>query len=196
MECVRKIVKFVGIFRFYFFCLDLSTSYCLQASTFIQILRNVWARQHMMMMNYLKRRFSSNDLQTEIDNEMYQNSEMNSRAGTNTDSKILNSRTSLQVDGMSSSMPRSLSRNFSLTDSVINVARNIWSAPTTSSTQHPTYTINGNSNRKTKKKTLLIVDDQHVDWRKYFLRHRLSNDYEIHVEQVWILTSHEIFSMK
>jgi hypothetical protein len=138
------------------------------------------------MLNYLKRRFSSNDLQDELAD---QNSETNSNFtnSTNKSSSVTMNRKQYQKMGPSPSLPvsPSVSRNFSFTDSFMNAARNIMSTSSTTVSNPTATSFNGHLTiNKTKKKILLVIDDQHVDWNTYFTKRKLSNDYEMHVEQV------------
>nr|AAK83048.1 synapsin isoform 2.1 [Aplysia californica] len=106
-------------------------------------------------MNYLRRRFSSGDLQGE--------------ASDNDDSPNvggLNFR-----KGPSPSAPNSPSKSASSA----NLGQRLFSSSSSSSGK-PSY-------NKDRCKTLLVIDDQHTDWSKYFRGKKLFGDWDVRVEQ-------------
>lgn len=184
------------------------------------------------MMNYLKRRFSSGDLQGGQDEEEHENklistitkrientslnmnfvnninsdnknnssnASANSNNTTNNNNNISNiisnftnvNRRSSTSKGPSPSAPASPTKNTSFADSVLNAARVMINNNSPNSSQHQTTTNNycaptGSkvfSNRD-KIKILLVIDDDHTDWSKYFRNRRLNGEFEIRVEQV------------
>ncbi|KAK3576656.1 hypothetical protein CHS0354_004941 [Potamilus streckersoni] len=100
-------------------------------------------------MNYLRRRFSSGDLQGELKEE-------NALPST-----VLNFK-----KGPSPSAPSSPSKS---PNAASGLAKGLF-------TQKPAY-------NKDRCKILLVIDDQHTDWSKYFRGRKLFGDWDIRVEQ-------------
>ncbi|KAK3102232.1 hypothetical protein FSP39_009782 [Pinctada imbricata] len=96
-------------------------------------------------MNFLRRRFSSGDLQGELKDE---------------NSSILTFK-----KGPSPSAPSSPSKSNSTASLSKGTAAN-----------KPAY-------NKDRCKTLLVIDDQHTDWSKYFRGRKIFGDWDIRVEQ-------------
>jgi hypothetical protein len=174
------------------------------------------------MMNYLKRRFSSGDLQGELDdNEPEQenklistitkrientnlnmsfisNSDSNANSNTtnisNIISNIANATRKASTKGPSPSAPSSPTKNTSFADSVLNAARVMMNnsssqSQSTTNSSGKNYPSTGSkfSVNKEKVKILLVIDDDHTDWSKYFKNRRLNGEFDIRVEQVNIL---------
>lgn len=99
--------------------------------------------------NFLKRRFSSSDLQGDLQNEQDQ-------AGFSFNFK----------KGPSPSAPSSPSKS-----SVQGITRSLFSG-----SNKPAY-------NKDRCKTLLVIDDQHTDWSKYFRNRKVFGDWDMRVEQ-------------
>ncbi|XP_074657259.1 synapsin-like, partial [Tubulanus polymorphus] len=107
-------------------------------------------------MNYLRRRFSSSDLQGDLKDEE--------------ETSILSFATR---KGPSPSAPSSPSKS-----SAAGITRGLFSSATAqirSSTQ-PAY-------NKDRCKSLLVIDDPHTDWSKYFRGRKIFGDWDIRVEQ-------------
>ncbi|XP_064605137.1 synapsin-like [Liolophura sinensis] len=100
-------------------------------------------------MNFLRRRFSSGDLQGEL------------RDRDDPTAAILNLK-----KGPSPSAPSSPSKSSSAT----GITRGLFSST------KPSY-------NKDRCKILLVVDDQHTDWLKYFRGRKIFGDWDIRVEQ-------------
>lgn len=111
--------------------------------------------------SYLRRRFSSSDLQGDLQDEeeeqrMLEN--ISNQTGMFSGFK----------KGPSPSAPSSPSKSSS---SVPGLARNLFSGP-----NKPAY-------NKDRCKTLLVIDDPHTDWSKYFRGKKIFTDWDIRVEQ-------------
>lgn len=168
------------------------------------------------MMNYLKRRFSSGDLQNDSDENVM-------TVPTSTDSSIRSESSTRQQSWQNkgptssyTSAPSSPTRSFSLANQFINVARGVVNqaiqqiphqppggtvstSSTTSISQHhphhhPNHPHHSHHHQqqqrdshqqisKEKSKILLVIDDQHTDWSKYFKGKKIFADYDIRVEQ-------------
>lgn len=142
------------------------------------------------MMNYLKRRFSSGDLQNEHEDSMMtiptsNEPNMNTMPQTNVARQpIWDSKSSKYT-----SAPSSPTRSFSLANQFMNAARGVvhqamqqiphqppgTGLPSTISTSHPhhhhhphhSHLIQNKDQQpisKDKLKLLLVIDDQHTDW--------------------------------
>ena len=163
-------------------------------------------------MNFLKRRFSSGDLQGELEDQQneqdiklitkkLENSTMSqNNNATNTNnpnfSNMFNfTKVNNHRKGPSPSAPTSPSKNISFTDSVLNVARVMINANNNNNNQHPANSNNNNYNNnnsigskfllnRDKTKILFVIDDEHTEWSKYFKNRKLIGDFEIRVEQV------------
>lgn len=126
------------------------------------------------MMNYLKRRFSSGDLQNEHDE-----GDMTHPTFTDSHTHVHPTRQSTWENKSSTytSAPSSPTRNFSFANQFFNAARGVvnqaiqqiphqqvgttYSSP--SSSLH-TQSIQQQNLSKEKCKLLLVIDDQHTDW--------------------------------
>ncbi len=160
-------------------------------------------------MNFLKRRFSSGDLQGELEDQQnehdikfitkkLENSTMSQNNNTtNTNNPNFSNMFNLtninnHRKGPSPSAPTSPSKNISFTDSVLNVARVMINANiNNNNNQHPSSSNNNNNSigskfvqNRDKTKILFVIDDEHTDWSKYFKNRKLTGDFEIRVEQV------------
>ena len=175
------------------------------------------------MMNYLKRRFSSGDLQGELDdnepeqenklistitkrientnlnmnfiNNSNTNANSNSSNISNIISNFANVTRKASTKGPSPSAPASPTKNTSFADSVLNAARvmmnnnnNNSQSQSTANNSGINYSSSGSkfSVNKEKVNILLVIDDDHTDWSKYFKNRRLNGEFEIRVEQVKI----------
>lgn len=165
------------------------------------------------MINYLKRRFSSSDLQSELDdnsndyirakahenlNHNYSsNNASNHNVNSNSSSSVNNNYTNFTRKGPSPSAPSSPSKSLSFADSVMNVARqvmntNISNAYSSTSSIASSFINHQSSStgrhtqhhNKDKTKILLVIDDEHTDWSKYFRHKKLFGEFDIRVEQV------------
>ncbi|ESO12867.1 hypothetical protein HELRODRAFT_93529 [Helobdella robusta] len=110
-------------------------------------------------MSYLKRRFSSNDLQGDL---------MNERTDSTGFSFNLPKRR-----GPSPSAPSSPSRS----TSIQGLTRGLFGS-SSSSTQPPKPAYN-----KDRCKTLLVIDTPNVEWTKYFRGRKLLGEWDLRVEQ-------------
>ncbi|XP_052779677.1 synapsin-like [Mya arenaria] len=104
-------------------------------------------------MNFLRRRFSSGDLQGELRD----------------DEELNFSRLNFSKRGPSPSAPSSPSKSQSSTGLFSSVI-------TAVQAQKPAY-------NKDRCKTLLVVDDQHTNWGKYFQGRKIFGDWDVRVEQ-------------
>ncbi|XP_052284358.1 synapsin-like [Dreissena polymorpha] len=104
-------------------------------------------------MNFLRRRFSSGDLQGELRN----------------DEELNFTRLNFTKKGPSPSAPSSPSK----TQSTGFFSS---SSPSASQQQKPAY-------NKDRCKTLLVIDDQHTNWSKYFQGRKIFGDWDVRVEQ-------------
>ncbi|ELU06331.1 hypothetical protein CAPTEDRAFT_158296 [Capitella teleta] len=117
-------------------------------------------------MNFLRRRFSSSDLQGELaDSSAGPQAPDNSGFSFNFPKK-----------GPSPSAPSSPSKSSSsvqgITRSLINAAQNAATG------------VGGKAGyNKERCKTLLVIDDQHTDWSKYFKGRKIFGDWDIRIEQ-------------
>jgi hypothetical protein len=158
------------------------------------------------MMNYIKRRFST-DLQDDIDPNSSTVSTENQPTNNNTNiNNRINKPTAVlppppisnpqnvnkapqrRQTGPSPSAPSSPTKNMPSLSAMLSSAKELISTNTSSLTQ------TSNSNRpfltrqstllKDKSKVLLVIDDaSHIDWSRYF-RNKKIGDFEIRVEQV------------
>ncbi|CAF3565202.1 unnamed protein product [Rotaria sordida] len=165
------------------------------------------------MMNYLKRRFSSGDLQNENDDSTMTMLPTSTESHMNMTSQSNISRPSAWELKSSkyTSAPSSPTRSLSFANQFMNAARGVVNQaiqqiphqPTgtglTSSSSisysHPHHhhhhhqsqlTQNKDQQQsisKDKLKLLLVIDDQHTDWSKYFKGKKIFADYDIRVEQ-------------
>ncbi|CAF3538485.1 unnamed protein product [Adineta steineri] len=163
------------------------------------------------MMNYLKRRFSSGDLQNENDDNIMTIPTSTESHTTTIPQNNVNRQPAWESKSSTyTSAPSSPTRNPpSLANQFMNVARGVVSqaiqqiphqqpgtTTTTTgslpSTYHPQHQSHFQSiqNRdqhqqisKEKCKLLLVIDDQHTDWSKYFKGKKIFADYDIRVEQ-------------
>jgi len=141
------------------------------------------------MMNYLKRRFSSGDLQNEHDDSvMTIPTPPESRTSMTSQSHVARQPAWESKSSTYISAPSSPTRNLSFTDQFINVARGVVnqaiqqiphqptgtglpSSFSSSHHQHPHSHFQSMQNKdqqqqisKEKCKLLLVIDDQHTDW--------------------------------
>ncbi|XP_045165984.2 synapsin-like isoform X2 [Mercenaria mercenaria] len=104
-------------------------------------------------MNFLRRRFSSGDLSGELRN----------------DDELNFSRLNFSKRGPSPSAPNSPTKTQS--------TAGFFSSSSSSSQPHkPAY-------NKDRCKTLLVIDDQHTNWAKYFQGRKIFGDWDVRVEQ-------------
>lgn len=151
-------------------------------------------------MNYLKRRFSSGDLQGELKDQQ----EFDAKMNQNSSSSIINNtitqaaqKINMQFSlsnqqpaqeprkGPSPSAPSSPTKSMPF-GSVINAARGIINTTInqTTAVQQPSQQQQlRNALNKDKSKILLVIDNDSTDWSKYFRGKRLFGDYEIRIEQ-------------
>ncbi|XP_034240248.1 synapsin [Thrips palmi] len=121
--------------------------------------------------NYLKRRFSSGDLSSELDGP--------EAAGQPPDSLNLrpNSRTTSAPSSPAKTRESLLQRVQSLTGVAKEHGSQILgTAVSAANAVRPSY-------NKDRCFTLLVIDDQNTDWSKYFRGRRLHGDWDIRVEQ-------------
>ncbi|XP_067934739.1 synapsin-like isoform X2 [Watersipora subatra] len=124
-------------------------------------------------MNYLRRRFSSSDIQKDLEDEEQPNF-------SNTASNFFGF--GVAKKGASPSAPSSPSRSNIAGNITGNISGNIsnLSGGMTSMTKglfsKPTY-------NKDKCRCLLVIDDHHTDWSKYFRGRKVFGDYDIRLEQ-------------
>ncbi|GFR67821.1 synapsin [Elysia marginata] len=111
-------------------------------------------------MNYLRRRFSSGDLQGEASDKQPDGSAPSAVGGLNF------------KKGPSPSAPNSPSKS-SGTSGAGGLSQRLFSS---SSSSKPAF-------NKDRCKTLLVIDDQHTDWSKYFRGKKLFGDWDVRVEQ-------------
>ncbi|GFO43594.1 synapsin [Plakobranchus ocellatus] len=111
-------------------------------------------------MNYLRRRFSSGDLQGEASDKQPDGGGPPGVGGLSF------------KKGPSPSAPNSPSKS-SGTSSSGGLGQRLFSS---ASGSKPAY-------NKDRCKTLLIIDDQHTDWSKYFRGKKLFGDWDVRVEQ-------------
>ncbi|UJR35366.1 hypothetical protein I4U23_028123 [Adineta vaga] len=153
------------------------------------------------MMNYLKRRFSSGDLQNEHDESvMTVPTSHESHSNMSTQSNVTRQSGWESKSSTYPSAPSSPTRNLSFANQFISVARGVVNQaiqqiphqqsgtsglPTTHHAPHyhAIQTRDYQQNSKEKCKLLLVIDDQHTDWSKYFKGKKIFADYDIRVEQ-------------
>lgn len=144
-------------------------------------------------MNYLRRRFSSGDLsgeyadQQEAEDESARRPPPTSISSTGVSHAQQQQQQQQQNDlslnlkpGSTTSAPSSPAKGAS---SILQRVGSITgrAAEVVSGGAKPAY-------NKDRCKTLLVIDDQHTDWSKYFRGKRIHGDWDIRVEQVGIGT--------
>ncbi|CAF0762176.1 unnamed protein product [Rotaria sp. Silwood1] len=165
------------------------------------------------MMNYLKRRFSSGDLQNENDdNTMTMPTSTESHMNMTSQSNVSRQSAWESRSSKYTSAPSSPTRSLSFANQFMNAARGVvhqaiqqiphqqTGTPLTSSSSisyshpqhhhhhhHHSQSIQNKDQQqpisKEKFKLLLVIDDQHTDWSKYFKGKKIFADYDIRVEQ-------------
>ncbi|GFQ86874.1 synapsin [Trichonephila clavata] len=119
--------------------------------------------------SYLRRRFSSGDLSGELDDQE-RRIEQEGEDGPTEISQSQEPDLALHVrQGTTISAPTSPSKNVPAFQQRAN------SVTTGSAVKAPSA--------KDKHKTVLVIDDQHTDWSKYFRGKRIHGDWDIRMEQ-------------
>ncbi|CAF2762943.1 unnamed protein product [Rotaria sp. Silwood2] len=163
-------------------------------------------------MNYLKRRFSSGDLQNENDDStMTMPTSTEPHMNMTSQSNVSRQSAWEPRSSKYTSAPSSPTRSLSLANQFMNAARGVVNqaiqqiphqqtgtglTPSSSSISytHPHHHHHHHSQSmptkdqqqsisKEKFKLLLVIDDQHTDWSKYFKGKKIFADYDIRVEQ-------------
>ncbi|RWS05037.1 synapsin-like protein, partial [Dinothrombium tinctorium] len=130
--------------------------------------------------NYLKRRFSSGDLQGEDDNQDYPTKNISSPAPpTHSQSQSSDLSLTLGTRNSTTSAPTSPAKNMS---SFLSRATSLTSS-VTSNVAGVTGRISSVIKDTSRQKVVLVIDDHQTDWSKYFRGKRLHGDFEIKVEQ-------------